>query len=800
MGESNTILHSLLASIYRMLDFSVISVLQQKQAAREELTFKETPKVSKPPTSRKTISLPSLNLTASDFEKLLDEAAVEISTVLQAAVALMLHFYNSSEATVFIYEDSSSKALTGCSLHVQPAETTIELLRRLYVSRTPKNGQVLDDEIHWTRLEKHDPSYKATILFNQAGNQKIQKTSDIVFETSFTRKGRLTVVMNYSILAVSEGLAWSMLNTLSLVLRGMRKSSWLAVGEFDICSRYDREIVRGFTSSISRAEDRCVHEFILDHCRSTPNAVAISSTHESDVTYSELDEITSKLAHHLIELGVGPEKFVLCCFGKSKWAIIARMAVLRAGGAYIMIDAKNPPGYLNSIVKRSSVKMMMTSSEHKAAFQDLVPTVVELSQKTLQALPDTPTPLNINVTADNACLILFTSGSTGQPKGIIQTHRSYSTAIRDYTRKFKIGPKTRLYQFDEYTFDISNNDYMAPLMTGGRCCVPRSSNTLDSFVEEVNIMKANATFLTPTVANQLDPELVPSLDLIFIGGEVMCKDLLNKWSGKAKIINQYGMGEVATFCAYEEFPSASRIASIGRPGCNAIWIVSLATPDKLMPVGAVGEVLIEGPNVGRGYLDLPANNTSAGFLEGAPLWLQDLHPERTKSAFYLSGDLARYNHDGTLEFLGRKDLLLKLDGCRVDAIEVEHLSRKHLTADDAIVIDLLGCTGGDDKPELTAYLYLHDNPLSNTIKGDKTIFRPGKFCAHGSSKIKEIEAALFEILPSFMVPSNFLLVNQIPKTGSKKTDRKKLKVQAEEYWKNVSQADRESILHTLDVW
>jgi amino acid adenylation domain-containing protein len=602
---------------------------------------------------------------------------------------------------------------------------------------------------------------------------------DVLFRVTVAKSGNIKASLEYAREKVPENLAWSMLNTFDLVIKSMRKAPRISIEEFNICSPHDRNIIQKFTASVSEPETRCIHDLIIERCISTPNAIAITSSHEEDMTYGELNHLTSQLAHRLIKLGVKPETFVLSCFEKSIWAIIARLAILRAGGAYIMVDAKNPPNYLDSIIRRADVKIMLTASKFVKQFIDKVPTVLEISRDFLEALPFHSLPPVVEVNAQNACLILFTSGSTGHPKGIVQTHQSYATAIRDYARVLNLGPQSRMLQFDDYTFDISNNDYFAPLMAGGTCCVPRPCCTIPQLIREINETNATSTFLTPTVAIQLPPELVPSMKLLCVGGEAMSADLLKKWSPHAKVMNQYGMGEVATFCAYDDHPSPDTASSIGRPGCNTIWLVSLASPERLMPFGAVGEVLIEGPNIGRGYLDPLLRTTGARFLDETPSWFETVHSGRKASRFYLSGDLAKYKSDGTLEFVGRKDLMLKLDGCRIDAIEVEHCARVHLHASDAIVVDLLGAVEETTSPILTAYVYLHEHPFVNAGAADKTGFLLASECEIARERVMEVERGLRDVLPGHMVPGLWVLVSRVPRTGSKKTDRKMLKMEAE---------------------
>jgi acyl-coenzyme A synthetase/AMP-(fatty) acid ligase len=160
----------------------------------------------------------------------------------------------------------------------------------------------------------------------------------------------------------------------------------------------------------------------------------------------------------------------------------------------------------------------------------------------------------------------------------------------------------------------------------------------------------------------------------------------------------------------------------------------------------------------------------------------EMHPSRKSSPMYLSGDLARYTQDGTIEYVGRKDLLLKVDGGRVDATEVEHCARKALSDNDAIMVDLLGGITASAQPVLVAYVYLHDHPMSEVKYGGETVFKPSTLCPQASRRVAEIEATLQRLLTHDMIPRQYLIVNHIPKTASKKTDRKKLHAQAEKYW------------------
>lgn len=577
-------------------------------------------------------------------------------------------------------------------------------------------------------------------------------------------------------------MARSALDTFTHVLADILTFPNLKLKEIDTCSQNDRELIQSLTENVAPLYSACVHDLIVKQCRLTPDRLAVCG-YEGDLTYGQLDDLSSRLAHHLVGMGVGPEVFVLSCFKKSMWSIVARLAILRAGGAYISVNALHPPAYLESVISRAKATILLTSKEYTEQFSKYVDHVVEVSYDTVMGLPANPEPACTTVRPDNACLILFTSGSTGQPKGIIQVHDSYTTAIREYVRKLGLGPHTRFLHFDDYSFDISNLEFLVPLTIGACCCVPRPMKTPQDIIDNVNFLQANTIFLTPTVAIKLMPSDVPTLDIMCVGGEPLPKDLILKWKdSKTKLINQYGMGEVAICCAMNDMPDVKETAKVGRPCTGAIWVVDPSNPDRLTPPGAVGELLMEGHHLSRRYLDQISRRTEAVFLDAPPAWLQEIHTDRVQSRFYRSGDLGRMNHDGTIDYIGRKDTILKLDGCRVEALEVEHQARKCLTPKDAVVVDLLGAIDVTSDPILTAYLYLDDHPSSTApaLKGEPVLVDATKDPV-AAPKVEEVKKCIGAALPPYQVPKQYLLANWIPRTASNKTDRKKLHAVGEKY-------------------
>ncbi|RJE24066.1 AMP-binding enzyme [Aspergillus sclerotialis] len=610
------------------------------------------------------------------------------------------------------------------------------------------------------------------------------KTSDTkVLLDIATKHGKIHAKLTFALTDMSKEFATSLLHTFDHVLSSIVSSPSQPIEQTSLCSEHDLQLIKGFTEKISETNNTLLHDMCMEHARLTPDAEAICSW-DGNMTYRELDEATSKLAKYLVDMGVGPETFVLSCFEKSKWPIISRLAILKAGAAYISVDATDPPIYLNSVIERVNAQIMLVSPKYESKYTSMVPNLITLTHEMLSNLPLPEGPVCTNIKPTDACLILFTSGSTGQPKGIIQEHRTYATAIRDYVKVMGMGPHSRVFQFDDYAFDISNNDYLTALTAGGCCCVPTPEKTIPALITNVATLKANTTFITPTTAIRLEPRDVPTLELVCMGGEPMSNDLILKWSGHVKLVNQYGMGEAATFCAYNDAPKVGENAVVGRPGSGAIWISNPASPELPMPVGAVGEILIEGPHLSRGYLDDICLRPDVGFLKSTPKWISDLHPSRAGTRIYRSGDLGRYRHDGTVEHMGRKDTLLKINGTRVESTEVEYVLRKSLTTGDFALVDLLGNIDGVDDPELTSFIYLADNPMNLVPEApdDDMSFLPITERHSVNSRVAAMKANIKATLPEHMFPSLFLLVDKIPRTRSNKTDRRKLHHIAQKYY------------------
>ncbi|CAG8028381.1 unnamed protein product [Penicillium nalgiovense] len=704
-------------------------------------------------------------------------------------------------------------------IHADPHDTVGCLFAECIDSLGPLSQIGVTENIHNPQAGEHD-GFNLTIAYQKQAAKRILSSQDecmggcqaccgirardstevdsiftgLRLSIQHTSEDRLYARLDVGNTRIGLSLATSLLNSFDQALSSIDGSATQTIGSLELCSPQDRALITQFTGNIGPGHDALLHELCLQHAKTTPDAPAVRSW-DGDLTYRQLEDLTSRLAHWLVGQGVGPNIYVACAFYKSTWAVVARLAVLMAGGAYICVDGSDPPPYLTSVLERTQIKIMLTSDGYKERFADQVETVFEVSDVSVSSLQLVTSVPCSTVTPTDPCVVLFTSGSTGKPKGIVQEHRSYALALTDYIRVMGMGPHTRMFQFDEYTFDISNNDFLAPLMAGGCCCVPTRSLTMESLMNDINDLEGNMMFITPSVAIDMEPDRVPTLEMMCIGGEPVSDAVLAKWMNRVQVVNQYGMGEVASLCAYNRNLEMGRGSVVGRPATGAIWIVNPDNPDQLMPVGAVGELLIEGPHLSKGYLDHVSGKTE-NFLPVLPVWMARLHPERPNHRLYRSGDLGRYNHDGTIELMGRKDSMLKLDGARVEAGQVEYVLRRNLSTGDAVVVDVLGAIDGQGDPILAVYIYLANNPM-NMERGpvEEMEFRPISERHTVHALTQSLSEAVRQSLPKYYVPALYLLIDTIPRTKSKKTDRRKLHMLGQAYY-----MEHREELEGITVW
>ena len=379
----------------------------------------------------------------------------------------------------------------------------------------------------------------------------------------------------------------------------------------------------------------------------------------------------------------------------------------------------------------------------------------------------TPKPGLPSIPPSTPMYIIFTSGSTGKPKGVVISHANYSSGAVPRARAVGYAPSSRVFDFASYAFDVSIDCMLCTLSAGGTLCVPSDAARMNDLSGAIRESGVNMAHMTPSVARVLDSDIIPALDVLGLGGEAVSSSDAATWGRTTSVVICYGPSECTVGCTANNDVSVSTNIGFGVGGLT--WIVDPEDHDKLVPVGAVGELLMEGPVVGIGYLNNP-EKTSEVFIED-PVWLLKGHgavPGR-HGRLYKTGDLVRYDPNGTgsIAFSGRKDQQVKLRGQRVELSEVEHHLRRHLDAHCQLVAEVVYPTGAE--PTLVAFI--SENKATNHgVEAEITDMSPELEAAVGNA-----EAALEKEVPRYMIPGVFVPLTIIPTLVSGKTNRKGLK-------------------------
>ena len=543
------------------------------------------------------------------------------------------------------------------------------------------------------------------------------------------------------------------------------------VRDLTLISPHDEQEILSRNTTIPPLYEQCVHDSFRRQAASQPKAPAISSW-DGQLTYGELDTMSDQLALHLFSLGVGPGVFVPFCFEKSKWVLVAILGILKAGGACVPLEPSHPAERMFSVVRDVSANVLVSSPIHQAVFDGIVNRVVPIGQDFFTPLKTPAETPSSGVRPSDPCYLIFSSGSTGKPKGSVWEHQGLSTAFQAQGAAFDFTPASRCLNFASYVWDASVWETLLPLITGGCVCVPSQVARLDNLAEEIRRLGVNRAALTPTVARLLDLREVPGLKRLVIAGESVSRDNIVKWSQHVHVDLAYGVSEGIVCNSLGHVDQNTRPDNIGHPVACRIWLTQPSNPNKLVPIGAVGEILIEGPALARGYLNDPAR-TDASFIWN-PEWSRTDPVSGDDRRFYRSGDWAKYNPDWTLSLIGRGDSQIKVRGQRLEVQEVEHHVADHVLVRDAVV-----CypKGGPYKRRLVAVLSLEqfsdgtinqsgrDSHLTSLQLCAKT--RPDVTRAH----IMTIQNDLTSKLPSYMIPNLIIAVEDLPRNTSFKLDR-----------------------------
>lgn len=528
------------------------------------------------------------------------------------------------------------------------------------------------------------------------------------------------------------------------LLNGIVSNPDQRIGELSLLQDVERRqlLVDWNNTLVDFPAAQSVHELFEIQAAKTPEATALVCGAER-LTYRELNARANQLARYIQRPGVGPEKRVGICVTRSPEMIVAVLATLKAGGAYVPLDRMYPAARLAFSLADADACLLLTDDDQ--AVSQLETKTRKLNLKSELALIEKEDTSNLasQVQPENLAYVIYTSGSTGLPKGVAVEHRSTVAFLHWALATFSEAELAGVLLSTSLCFDLSVFEIFAPLSMGGKVILVENALQLPSLdAGEVTLVNTVPSAMTELVRMGGIPDSVRAVNL---AGEPLLQSLVQDIYAQGnvqQVLNLYGPSEDTTYSTYVRLPRGLiDEPSIGRPIANTSAYV-LDAQLQPVPVGVPGELHLTGAGLARGYLQRP-DLTAEKFVP-------DPFSRKPGGRMYKTGDLARYQPDGEIEFLGRMDHQVKLRGYRIELGEIEAALREHPAIKDTVVTVRDSQNGNRD---LIAYVASE---------------------AESPNLTSELRGLLQTKLPDYMVPGYFVILAALPLTPNGKIDRRAL--------------------------
>nr|WP_280780829.1 non-ribosomal peptide synthetase [Rhodococcus opacus] len=530
------------------------------------------------------------------------------------------------------------------------------------------------------------------------------------------------------------------------VLDAVIENPSVAVGDVDLLGPAERQrVLAAAAPEPLPVQARTLPEILAAGVASNPVGVALTCG-GVEMSYSDLDSRSNRLARVLISRGVGPETFVALAFARSIESVVAVWAVAKAGGGFVPIDPKLPVERIEYMVADSGAVIGLTSAETtslpgKVAW--LVPTAGDVQDRCdeVSAAQITDGERGAPVALSNAAYMIYTSGSTGVPKGVVVTHAGLASFCADARLELNLTGNSRVLRFSSSSFDASVFEMIAGFSAGATLVVaPPEIIGGGELAELLRVERVTHIITAPAALGIVDPDGLDDLQAVVVGGDVCPPELVAKFAPACRFFNSYGPTETTIIISMTEPLVPEERITIGTPieGAGAVVLDARLHPS---PVGVIGELYLSGSGLARGYHARGA--LTAGRFVANPF-------RGSGELMYRTGDLVRWTKDGRLDFVGRIDSQVQLRGLRIELGEIETaLSRCEGVAQTVVVLRHDPHTG----EQLVGYV----------VPDTKAALDPAA-----------LRIRVGETLPKYMVPSQVMVVDALPLNPSGKLDRRAL--------------------------
>ncbi|WP_254623733.1 non-ribosomal peptide synthase/polyketide synthase [Myxococcus sp. CA033] len=701
------------------------------------------------------------------------------NTVLQGAWALVLARYSGEGDVIFGTTVSGRAAdvpgiehMVGLFINTLPLRSRLEpdMPVVAWLASQHAQMQALNQHEHaslariqaWSDVPRGQPLFQSLYVFENypvddavySGGSDFQvrdlasaEQSDVPFVAIVLPGPRLELRLVYDTQRFETPALERVLRHWAAALESMLAQPQALLSSLSLVTQEERErvLVEWNRTQRDYPRDAGVHQLFAEQAARTPDAIAVEST-TGTLTYRELDERSNQLAHHLRTLGVTPGTRVALCLERSLELPVGLLGILKAGAAFVPLDPAYPAERLSAMLASTGASVLVTQERLADELPAYVPLLVCLDSDWEQVALQPVSTLDTRADADSLAYVMFTSGSTGQPKGVAIPHRGITRLVMS-GEFIHFGPQEVFLQLAPISFDASTLEVWGALLHGARLVLfPPHTPTLEELGAVLVRHRVTTLWLTAALFEQIaihQPEALASVRQVLAGGDVLpvrrVREHLSRMAPDAVLVNGYGPTENTTFTACHRMEAGDVIGAsvpIGRPISNTRVYVLDERFEPVLP-GAPGELFTGGDGLAWGYLGRP-DLTAERFVP---------HPFNAGERLYRTGDKVRWSDDGTLEFLGRTDFQVKVRGFRIEPGEVESVLRLHASVSEAVVVVREDAPG--DK-RLVAYVVAPDADMA----GLKDFLR--------------------QKLPEYMVPSALVCLESLPLTPNGKVDRNAL--------------------------
>jgi amino acid adenylation domain-containing protein len=718
-------------------------------------------------------------VTTARLRQLTRREGVTINMFLMAAWAVFLSHHNGSEDVLFgatracrTLEGVATQGLVGLLINTVPirAKPRRDLLlgdflrdiQQQWINLRDHENTPLERIHEWGRFDASSPLFHSIVVFERgvlhdlvsSGDtswncELYQRTGVPLMLSAFDGKS-LQLELHYNGVRYGAEDGAHFLGLLKSLIFSMLEGTARPLRELSLLSPEERQriVVDWNQTSTSYPAQTRVEELFAIQARLTPQATALSQ-HDARISYESLDAQAEALCARLLGKGLEPGGRVAVALERSPELIIAMLAILKAGCAYVPIETNAPGSRAQAILGQVRPQLLLIHSAQKIAWIEDASALDHVDLATNHSVAKSLPRGNLAGRVDDAAYIMFTSGSTGVPKGVVVPHRAIIRLVKD-TNYFNIVATDVIGHLSNPAFDASTFEVWGALLNGGTVSIIESDIALSpgALEEKIATDRITALWLTTALFNEFareQPGTFRHLRYLLTGGEKVSPSAfaaVAKACPQLKLLNGYGPTETTTFAATFRYAHDSPMGEsipIGRPIANTTIFILDERGDPV-PVGIPGEIHIGGPGVALGYFEDP-ELTDQHFIPD-PF---DPGPNRL---LYRSGDIGRFLLDGNIEFLGRVDQQLKLRGFRIEPAEIE----KALTALDEIsACAVVGRFEQGTCVGLSAFVTLTRPP---TDREDQ-----------------QIAAQLKASLPSYMVPDCITILDRLPLNANGKMDR-----------------------------